>query len=155
MHPLLVLDIDQECFLHEEINGKSTHCIRKRLANRPELTQELTQGYLYWLDNLNGQDKASEADAYHYQAAILELVPMVDEETADRLFTHYPYKATEPSQYDHRPAEGYDPMVELLKDQGIPKNIRIPHWHGYSRRRIKKKEAWPCPVLNTNERLML
>lgn len=110
--------------LHEEINGKSTHSIRKRLADRPELTQELTQGYLYWLDNLNEQDKASEADASHYQAAILELLPMVDEETADRLFAHYPYKATEPSQYDHRPAEGYDPMVELLKDQGIPKRYK-------------------------------
>lgn len=109
---------------HEEINGKNTRSISKRLAGRPELVQELAQGFLYWLETIDGATDESVPGTYqHYQAAIRELLPLVDEEVADRLFEHYPLKSAEPSNEHYRP-EGYSPLINFLCEKEIPSKYR-------------------------------
>lgn len=112
-------------YTHEEINGKNTRSINKRLAGRPELLQELAQGFLYWLETIDGVTDEPQSGAYqHFQTAIRELLPLVDEETAEKLLRHYPLKSVEPSQYDHRRYEGYSPLINFLCEKEIPSKYR-------------------------------
>lgn len=108
--------------IQEAIDGKNTKSICKRFADRPELVQELAQGFLYWLDTIDGVTDESQYGSYqYYQAAIQLLLPAVDQETADRLFEHHPLKSAEPS---HHGSTGYSPLIDFLSDKDIPNKYR-------------------------------
>lgn len=117
--------------INEEVEGKQTSSLRERLAYRPELTNELADGLLYWLDTTGGRIEDATLDSRHdYQLAIRHLLPIVNEETAEKLFAHYPINDLEP-YWNIDFASGYQPLINLLYDREIPdkyKNIGLAKW---------------------------
>ena len=117
--------------IDEEVNGKRTNSLRERLSDRPELATELAHGVLYWLEITGGRIEGDTLDSrYYYQSAIQHLLPLVDEETADKLFAHYPVNDIEP-YWNMDTASGYQPLVNLLYDREIPreyKDIGLSKW---------------------------
>ncbi|HEX3568138.1 MAG TPA: hypothetical protein VHT70_00485 [Candidatus Saccharimonadales bacterium] len=110
--------------IREEVNGQETTSLRKRVEERPELAAELAQGVLYWLDTTGGRVEGDLIDSRgEYQSAIRELLPVVDEETGDKLFAHYPINDIEP-YWDFDRASGYRPLVNLLYDEGVPRKYK-------------------------------
>lgn len=110
--------------IDEEIDGKRTDSLRVRMANRPELAEELAHGLLYWLDTTGGRIEGDTLDSrYEYQSAILHLLPIVDEETADKLFAYYPVNDIEP-YWNMDTASGYQPITDLLYDREIPRKYK-------------------------------
>lgn len=117
--------------INEEVDGKQTNSLRERMKDTPELATELAHGLLYWLDTTGGRIEGDMLDSrYDYQLAIQHLLPIVDEETADKLFAHYPVNDLEPF-WNMDTASGYQPLVNLLYDREIPrkyKDIGLTKW---------------------------
>jgi hypothetical protein len=117
--------------INEEVDGKQTDSLRERMKDTPELATELAHGLLYWLDTTGGRIEGDTLDSrYDYQSAIQHLLPIVDEETADKLFAHYPVNDLEP-YWNMDTASGYQPLVNLLYDREIPrkyKDIGLAKW---------------------------
>lgn len=117
--------------INEEVDGKQTNSLRERMKDTPELATELAQGLLYWLETTGGRIEGDTLDSrYDYQGAIQHLLPIVDEETADKLFAHYPVNDLEP-YWNMDTASGYQPLVNLLYDREIPrkyKDIGLAKW---------------------------
>lgn len=117
--------------ISEEVDGEKTISLRKRLADKPELAKELAYGLMYWLDTTGGRIEGDTLDSrYDYQAAIQHLLPIVDEETADKLFAHYPINDLQP-YWNMNTASGYQPLVNLLYDAEVPrkyKDVGLAKW---------------------------
>lgn len=106
-------------YIREEVNGEPTDSLRERLAERPELAEELSQGILYWLDKTGGKIAGDVPDSRaDYQVAIRELLPLVGEDTADRLFSHFAVNDVE-AYRDLEDESGYGAASSLLVDQAI------------------------------------
>lgn len=116
--------------IREEVDGEQTSSLRERIAGRPELATELARGVLYWLETTGGRVENDTIGSYDYQSAIQHLLPLVDEETADKLFAHYPINDIQPSR-DMNIVSGYRPLVNLLYDREVPrkyKDIGLTKW---------------------------
>lgn len=129
----------------EEVDGQQTTSLRERIGDKPELAAELAQGVLYWLDTTGGRIEGEIIDSrYEYFAAIRELLPVVDEETGDKLFAHYPINDLE-SYWSMDDASGYRPLVNLLYDEGVPpkyKEAGVAKWFDIAKRE-ESGEAQP------------
>lgn len=117
--------------IDEEVDGKQTNSLRERMKDTPELAKELAHGLLYWLETTGGRIVGDTLDSrYDYQIAIQHLLPIVDEETADRLFAHYPVNDLVP-YWNMDTASGYKPLQNLLCDRETPrkyKDIGLAKW---------------------------
>lgn len=117
--------------INEDIDGKQTSSLRERMADKPELATELAHGVLYWLETTGGRIEGDTLDSrYDYQSAIQHLLPLVDEETADKLFAHYPINDIQP-YWNMDTASGYQPLTNILYDRNIPrkyKDIGLAKW---------------------------
>lgn len=109
-----VLDID------EKIDGQTTHSLRRRLTDKPQLAKELAAGLIYWLDTTSGRIEGADLDSRHvYFEAIRQLLPIVDEEIADKLFAHYPQPYEDMESEPDRQS-----LKNLLYDPGIPQRYK-------------------------------
>lgn len=109
-------------YIHEKADGSDTSSLRERLRGRPELAEELAAGVLHWLEQTGGDIEHSNSDLEGYQRVIRELMPLVGEETAQKLFMRYSFRDT---------ASLLGPLAELLGDAGIHrkyKDICVTHW---------------------------
>ena len=138
--------------IDEEIDGERAQSLRKRLAKRPQLATEAAAGLLYWIETTGGQIDGAGIDSRpSYLAAMLELLPIVDEETGDKLFAHYPINDLE-SYWTLDSDSGYNPLTYLLRDSAVPrryKNIGLARWfdiaeqeiQGIAQPRVEHEEA--------------
>ena len=99
--------------------GRKNSSLRVKLADRPELAEEVARGVLYWVEKTGGQARADTIDRRStYVRTILELLPIVDESTADELFVHYPFNDIQ-SFSNFESESGYGPLRSLLSDSKV------------------------------------
>jgi hypothetical protein len=90
------------------------------LYDRRDLAGELSDGILYWIDAAPlPEDGRLRSAEYTYQRCIPELMPLVHEETADRLFGHFSLLDLETYQ-NPDDTSGYNPLIDLLRNPDIP-----------------------------------
>ncbi|MEK7153241.1 MAG: hypothetical protein AAB834_04795 [Patescibacteria group bacterium] len=110
----------------DDVRGESTSSLRARLADRPELAQEVALGVLFWLNALKDRPSPAKGSAdprYDYQEAIQELLPLATKEVADELFAHFSINDIEP-YYNMDTASGYRPAGKLLSDPDMPRRYK-------------------------------
>lgn len=89
---------------------------RERLVGRPDLSHELALGALYW-QGKEGESTDLRSRMIH-QELIQQLLPLVDPEIADRLFSFYKIKDLVPYTNSDF-TSGYRPLEALLYDNQI------------------------------------
>lgn len=128
----------------DTIRGEATHSLRRRLVGRTVLADEVAAGVLYWLDVTKDSDERDIANAREaYQTVILELLPIVNEEMADRLFKHYFLNDVQPFM-DADDNSGYNPLTKLLQDSQIStqmKETTLQWWFGVAEAELEGKRA--------------
>jgi hypothetical protein len=82
--------INRLMFIHEDVGGERTRSLRRRLADRPDLAEELASGVLFWLGTDEGMQQAMTPESHgNYRTVTRHLLSLVSEETENRLFEHF------------------------------------------------------------------
>lgn len=111
--------------IREDIDGDSTFSLRKRLAGRVDLAEELAAGVLYWIQEKGGRIKGERLDSRSdYLSTILSLLPIVSDETADQLFAHFPINDLE-AYRGWESESGYHPLTRVFLDTELPERFKI------------------------------
>jgi len=107
--------------------------IRTRLTDRPDLSHEMAQAAMYWQKHTPivrdrfGIRHDGRADQ---QALIRQLIPIVDEETADKLFRFVEIKDITPYENSDF-VSGYRPLETIITDKEMPfkyKQMVLERW---------------------------
>ena len=123
----------------EEVNGHMIPSLMKELREHPERAEEMAMALIYRLkqspgsieaERELGQDPAPDNYYLYYLDVSRQLMPIVTQETADKLFANYPLIL---SDYDSYPR--YEPMIDLLEDKAIPKKYKktaLTQWYEHA-----------------------
>jgi hypothetical protein len=110
--------------IKEKIFGTETTDLRKRLIGMPAQAEEIAKGVLWWTDNLGDEDTVTDqVNQYHYKDVIFQILPLVDDETADRLFPILELNEETPIDDTYYEAN-YTMITRVLRDEQMPQRFK-------------------------------
>lgn len=107
--------------------------IRTRLADRPDLSHEMAQGAIYWQTHtpiVRDRFGVRHDSREDLQALIRQLLPIVDEATADKLFRFVEINDLTPYENSDF-VSGYRPLETIITDKEMPfkyKQAALERW---------------------------